>query len=305
MRYQMKTILFAFLVLSVSVAAQNQQYVVVLGIAQDGGFPHLGCQKQCCSQAWQRHSLKRNVVSLALVDEVQKKWWLLEATPDITQQLQLFRTITNDRFKYLPDGIFVTHAHIGHYTGLMYFGREALGAREIPVYVLPRFFEYLQSNGPWSQLVALRNIKLIAIADDVSIALSQTVSVKPFIIPHRGEYSETAGFHIVTSDKRYLFIPDIDKWSKWNRDIVEEVKQVDIAFLDATFYQQDELPERNMAEVPHPFVVETIKLFDESSDKKKIVFIHFNHSNPLMWNAQSQQQIVKLGFGLAVQGRQY
>lgn len=301
----MKNILFAFLVLSVSVAAQNQQYVVVLGIAQDGGFPHLGCQKQCCSQAWHRHSLKRNVASLALVDEAQKKWWLLEATPDITQQLQLFRTITNDRFKYLPDGIFVTHAHIGHYTGLMYFGREALGAREIPVYVLPRFFEYLQSNGPWSQLVALRNIKLIAIADDVSIALSQTVSVKPFIVPHRGEYSETAGFHIVTSDKRYLFIPDIDKWSKWNRDIVEEVKQVDIAFLDATFYQQDELPERNMAEVPHPFVVETIKLFDESSDKKKIVFIHFNHSNPLMWDAQSQQQIVKLGFGVAVQGRQY
>ncbi|MFM8911902.1 MAG: MBL fold metallo-hydrolase [Flammeovirgaceae bacterium] len=239
------------------------------------------------------------------MDETQKKWWLFEATPDITEQLQLFRTTTNGRFNYLPDGVFITHAHIGHYTGLMYLGREALAAKEMPVFVLPRFSQYLKTNGPWSQLVALLNIQLTVTQDNTEMKLSETISVKPFAVPHRDEYSETAGFRIATAGKKYLFIPDIDKWSKWSRNIVDEVKQVDIAFLDATFYQQNELPGRNMAEVPHPFVVETISLFGDSLDKKKIFFIHFNHSNPLLWNPQSQQQLSKLGFGLALQGQRY
>ncbi|MES2689480.1 MAG: pyrroloquinoline quinone biosynthesis protein PqqB, partial [Bacteroidota bacterium] len=125
----MKTrlVLFFSLIAFFSVKAQNDSlpYVLVLGVAQDGGYPHIGCKKKCCEMAWQAGSLKINVVSLALVDPVEKKWWLFEATPDITGQLHLFASLTKNTFDYLPAGIFITHAHIGHYTGLMQLGREA------------------------------------------------------------------------------------------------------------------------------------------------------------------------------------
>ena len=287
-------------------AAQSDSlpYVLVLGVAQDGGYPHIGCRKKCCETAWQADSLKRNVVSLALVDPLHKKWWLFEATPDITNQLHLFASLTKNRFDYLPAGIFITHAHIGHYTGLMELGCEALGAKEVPVHALPKLKTFLETNGPWEQLVKLKNIKITVLPADSFITLSPGVSVKAFTVPHRDEYSETAGFIIATSAKKYLFIPDIDKWEKWERSIVDEVKQVDIALLDATFYSQTELPGRNMKEVPHPFVVETAALFRQApaAIKQRVTFIHFNHTNPLLWDKQVRQDVQRNGFSIATQG---
>ncbi len=257
--------------------------------------------------AWQHDSLKRYVVSFALVDAASKKWWLFEATPDIKFQLQYFNELTNGLYNYLPDGIFITHAHIGHYTGLMQLGREVMNTKEVPVYVLPRMKAFLESNGPWSQLVKLKNIFIKTLQQDSIIMLSNSIRIKAFTVPHRDEFSETAGFRISTGTKEYLFIPDIDKWEKWNRNIMDEVKQVDVALLDATFFENNELPGRKISEVPHPLVTETIKLFSNESNetKSKIFFIHFNHTNPLLWNSELKTEIIKQGFGIAEQGQQF
>jgi len=304
----MKNILISMLLFFSSEKLWSQSvsdpYVVVLGVAQDGGYPHIGCQKQCCDRVWENDSLGRSVVSLGVADPENKKWYLLEATPDITEQLELFQQLTKSQFNFLPDGIFITHAHIGHYTGLMYLGREAMSTRGVQVYVLPRMKTYLENNGPWSQLVTLHNIQLNQLKEDRAIRLTPNVSIKAFRVPHRDEYSETAGFKVITKSKKYLFIPDIDKWQKWDRNIVEEVKQVDFAFLDATFYSADELPGRTMADVPHPLVSETMELFGNESNetKKKILFIHFNHTNPLLWDAETENKVHASSFGVAKQG---
>lgn len=297
-------ILFIML-LHLSGMAQQGPYIYILGTAQDGGYPHAGCEKKCCSKAWDNKELKRNVVSFALVSPADEKWWLFEATPDIKDQLHDFNQFTKGAYKYLPDGIFITHAHIGHYTGLMQLGREVMGAKNIPVYVLPQMKNYLETNGPWSQLVKLKNITLNALAKDALQELTNSVQVLAFTVPHRDEYSETAGFKIITPDKKYLFIPDIDKWSKWNKDIINEVKTVDVALLDATFYDSTELPNRAISEVPHPLVSETILLFKEedAGTRAKIHFIHFNHTNPLIWNDTSVHQLTKQGFNTAKQGQ--
>ncbi|MEO8147010.1 MAG: MBL fold metallo-hydrolase [Bacteroidia bacterium] len=279
-------------------------FIQILGIAQDGGYPHAGCSKKCCAAAWQNDSLKKFVVSFALVDPVAKKWWLFEATPDIKYQLQYFKNLTKGEYQYLPEGIFITHAHIGHYTGLMQLGREVMNTKEIPVYVLPRMKEFLETNGPWSQLVKLKNIVIHPLNEDSVLSLSEKIKIETFRVPHRDEFSETAGFKIITADKKYLFIPDIDKWEKWNRNIIDEVKHVDIALLDGTFYEDNELPGRKMSEVPHPFVRETMSLFnnENSATKSKIFFIHLNHTNPLLWNNDAKTEFKKSGFNLAAQG---
>lgn len=131
-------IVLCFLFLALVVAKAQTPYIQILGVAQDGGYPHIGCEKTCCAQAWQNSELRQWIVSFALADPVTGKWWLFEATPDIKDQLRYFHTATAGRYNYLPNGIFITHAHIGHYTGLMELGREALGSKEVPVYVLDK-----------------------------------------------------------------------------------------------------------------------------------------------------------------------
>lgn len=279
-------------------------YLIILGTAQDGGYPHIGCKKKCCELAWKNEKLKRFVVSLALVDPRTKQWWLFEATPDIKEQLHYFQALTNSQYKYLPDGVFLTHAHMGHYAGLMQLGREALGAKDVSVYAMPRMKEYLENNGPWSQLVKLHNIAIQSIDTTAPIPLTAELSVQSFRVQHRDEYSETVGFNIITTNRKYLFIPDIDKWNKWDRPIIDKVKSVDIALLDGTFYDDTELPGRSMSEVPHPFIIESEQLFanEVSVTKSKVRFIHFNHTNPLLWDNAQQKKVRSKGFNIAVQG---
>lgn len=295
--------LFIFILLTIPFASTAQPYILILGTAQDGGYPHIGCKRTCCSLAWENNN-KINVVSLALVDPENKKWWLFEATPDIKEQLQLFKTLTRGAYNYLPEGIFITHAHIGHYTGLMQLGREAMGAKNVKVYVLPKMVKFLQTQAPWSQLVSLNNIQLQPLSEETVTGLTPNIKVISYKVPHRDEFSETAGFKIITYEKKYLFIPDINKWSKWKKDIITEVKQVDVALLDATFYKADELPNLRMSEVPHPYVEETIDLFKTCNRniRAKIHFIHFNHTNPLLWNNMAGNELKSEGFNIATQG---
>jgi pyrroloquinoline quinone biosynthesis protein B len=295
--------LFSFVFLLAITICNSKPYVLVLGVAQDGGFPHIGCQEEC-QKAFADPSLSRYVTSLALVDPETSKWWLFEATPDMDNQLQYFQELTNGDYAYLPEGIFITHAHMGHYTGLASLGREALGANGLKVYGLPKMGNFLKSNGPWSQLVELGNIEIVNMTSNKPIQIADNLAVEAFKVPHRDEFSETAGFKISSNEKSFLFIPDIDKWSKWERSVAEMVKNVDYAFLDATFFQDGELPNRAMSEVPHPFVKETMMLFQNESaaTKAKIHFIHFNHTNPLLFKEEARIEVNKMGFRLAQQG---
>ncbi len=300
----MRTILFSIL-LSFSIVGSAQS-IIILGTTQDGGFPHIGCMEEC-QLAYKYPGMKRYVASIAITDKESGKWWLIDATPDLDDQLKLFQDLTEGKYPYLPEGIFLTHAHIGHYSGLMLLGREALGVKKVKVYSLPRMKTFLETNGPWSQLVELGNIQLEEINADVPIKVSEEIAILPFLVPHRDEFSETAGYRIDFKESSALYIPDIDKWNKWDRDIVKLVKQVDHAFLDASFYEEGELPNRAMSEIPHPFVTETMALFNDEPNevRSKIKFIHFNHTNPVLFLDNARQKAKEKGFNMAEQGDIY
>ncbi len=258
--------------------------VIVLGIAQDAGYPQANCKKSCCRDLWTDKSKRKMVSCIGIRDNISQTAWMIDATPDFKDQLKLL--CAN---KYELGGIFLTHAHIGHYTGLMQLGREAMGADSIPVYAMPIMKTYLEENGPWEQLVNLKNIHLIPMEDDQKIALSKNLSITPFLVPHRDEYSETVGYKI-NGNKELIFIPDIDKWNKWDTDINEYIQNCDYALLDGCFYQNGEIWGRDMSEIPHPFIVESKMQFESLSeiDQKKVQFIHLNHTNPLL-NAHSKE----------------
>lgn len=278
--------------------------IVILGTVQDGGSPHIGCDKDCCKDLFENPDKNRMVVSLGLFDTLQKKSWLFEATPDISRQVKMLKRFSKTEHE-MPDGIFLTHAHIGHYSGLMYLGREAINSKKVPVFAMPRMKTFLEENGPWNQLVKLENIILNALQKDSEIKVASNIKVTPIQVPHRDEYSETVGYIIQGPNKKVLFIPDIDKWSKWSTDIVSMIREVDYAVVDGTFYDGKELPNRNISEIPHPFVIESMEQFKNlpPEQKDKIYFIHFNHTNPLL-NVESDayKTVTKNGFHIAQTG---
>jgi pyrroloquinoline quinone biosynthesis protein B len=294
-------ILFSFACSQPVEKTPTTAYVMVLGVAQDAGYPQMNCKKACCKQAWKNPELKRTTSCLAIVDPISKEQWIIDATPNIKEQLQLLKQKTGTE---KLDGILLTHAHMGHYTGLMHFGREVMGADNLPVFAMPKMRTFLQENGPWSQLVKLENINIKALKSDSTFSLNERIKIKPFLVPHRDEFSETVGYEILINNKSLIFIPDIDKWEKWETNISELIQKVDYAFLDATFYKNGEL-KRDMSEIPHPFAEESMALFSTLSDanKQKVHFIHFNHTNPLLIEGSTaQKEVLKKGFNISKEG---
>jgi pyrroloquinoline quinone biosynthesis protein B len=296
-------ILLLLILISQNLIAQNP-YITILGIAQDGGYPQAGCNKECCKAVFEAKIPHQFVSCLALIDPQTKQRWIFDATPDFKEQLQLLKRVSKNNLNEI-DGIFLTHAHIGHYTGIMNLGREVMGSKNVKVFAMPRMKSYLETNGPWSQLVSLQNIDLQEISENSVIELNKNLSVQAFRVPHRDEYSETVGFRIKTPQKSLVFIPDIDKWQKWNQNLSQIIKENDYVFIDGTFYKDGEI-NRPMSEVPHPFVSESVEILKDlpQSEKSKVYFIHLNHTNPLLNKDSAEyKSLTKQKFKVAFQSQ--
>jgi len=294
-------ILFLFFTPLIAFNQVNSTYTLkILGVVQDGGLPHLGSDRICCEDFEQ----DRYVTSIMLINNETNESYLFDASPDINKQLNFMGKGIKKNLK----GVFLTHAHIGHYTGLMYFGREALNSKLMNVYAMPRMKKFLEQNGPWSQLVSLQNISITELSNNSMIEIDSGVVIQPIEVPHRAEFSETVGYKIYGPNKTLLFIPDIDKWYLWEKSIIDEIKQVDYALIDATFYDSSEVNYRDLSEIPHPFVIESMELFDsiKYEEKSKIFFIHLNHTNPLLDNESDQYKFVRgKGYNVAKEGMKF
>lgn len=285
-------------------SAVDAPFLLVLGIAQDAGVPQAGNRGDA---AWHDMTRRRQATSLAVVDPADGERLLFEATPDFKVQLQRL----DERFPVEGrpgiDGIFLTHAHIGHYVGLMMLGHEVMGAQEVPVYAMPRMAQFLTDNGPWSQLVRYRNIDLRRLTAGRAVQATPRVRVTPFLVPHRQEFSEVVGYRIAGPNRTVLFIPDIDRWEDWQEDLATVLAGVDVAYLDATFYANGEIPGRDMSGFPHPFITTTMGLLSHlpAAEKGKVRFIHFNHTNPVLdLKSAAAAEVRRQGFKLAAEGEE-
>ncbi|MCA9289898.1 MAG: MBL fold metallo-hydrolase [Phycisphaerales bacterium] len=288
---------------------RDQPFLVVLGVAQDAGAPQVGCRGACCASM--DPTPRRYAAALAIVDPSDGGGrWLIDATPDFREQMRLLDAIAPAEAPAALSGILLTHAHIGHYTGLMFLGCEAMGVSGWPVHVMPRMRAFLESNGPWDELVRSGAIVLRSLAADTSLALSARVRLTPLLVPHRDEYSETVGFRIESPGWSALWIPDIDAWDDWDghpgdRRLEAELARVDVAYLDGTFHADGEIVGRDASRIPHPRMVETMSRLSgaSSSERAKVRFVHLNHTNPALDGAGVVARAVDArGFGVATQG---
>ncbi len=268
--------------------------VRVLGIAQDGGHPQAGCTRPCCADATRRHL----VSCLGVLDGDRR--WMLDCTPDFREQLRLLGGPP-------LDGILLTHAHMGHYTGLLHLGPEAWAPRDVPVYVMPGMRAFLLENAPWSALMGEGHVRLVELREDEPVALSERVSVTPWLVPHRGPWTETVAYELRGPSRAVLFVPDIDRWEDWTRDIGDVLRAVDVAYVDASFFDLGELGRRDRSEILHPLVRETMDRLQHEPDhvRARLRFLHINHTNPLLDPASvAWREVHERGYRVAVEGEE-
>ncbi|HOX19564.1 MAG TPA: MBL fold metallo-hydrolase [Gemmatimonadales bacterium] len=288
-------------------------YALVLGSVQDAGFPQVGCYTARCDagRALMDAGRGRYVSSLALVEPAAERFYLVDATPDITRQLDLiaepgFRRRAAQRRPF--DGIFLTHAHIGHYAGLAMLGREGMGMQETPVYCSQAMAGFLASNFPWRLLVDQGHVALRPLAFDQWHRIDPLLEVQLWKVPHRDELADTVGFVFRGPEASVLFLPDINAWSLWDRQVAEVVAGIDVALLDGTFWSLDELPGRTAAEVPHPLMTQTMDALQGVVNRKeaRVLLTHLNNSNPALDDGGPQQaEVARRGFEIAREGMRF
>ncbi len=278
--------------------------LVVLGTAQDAGKPQIG---NSADPAWRDSSLIRTASSIAVVNRAAATYSLFDATPDVKFQMHMLEVSSTVEGLKLGE-IFLTHGHMGHYLGLAQFGREAMGAKGISVYAMPRMQSFLENNGPWDLLIKLNNIEINPLSDKTTIQISDNITVTPFLVPHRGEYTETVGYRIQGASKSAVYIPDIDSWEQWEEagtKLTDIIDANDYLLIDGTFYSGDELPGRDMSKIPHPTISHTMEMLKilPPASRAKIRFTHLNHSNPAHDKiTHAYEDIEKAGYKIAREG---
>ena len=277
--------------------------VEVLGTAQDAGLPHLGCQEDRCRRAFADPSLRKRVAAIGI--RAGDSLFLVDATPDIVSQItDLQRGL--DRGRRPLDGIFLTHAHIGHYLGLAFLGKESIAADRVPVYCTQSMANYLSKNGPWSLLVSSEQVVLRPIGNR-KLQLADHLEVEALEVPHREEFTDTIGFIFTGPKKSLLYIPDIDRWEELVPSIEELAERVDILLLDGSFWDPGrELSARDPSKIPHPPMPETMRRLSSFADRRRIYFTHLNHTNPA-WDKDSPERarIEESGFGIVEEGDRF
>ena len=283
--------------------------ITILGTAQDGGYPQVGCLGQCCEVPRADSSLVRFPVALGIVgtDDSQH---LIEASRTMGEQFELWNS--RDPIKGRLSSLSITHAHLGHIDGLGLFGREAMAVHELTLNCSESLCGVIKATPTWNLLLEDRVIIPRIWRVNIPFTPSDNCgfTITPIPVPHRNELSDNHALMIEGSEKRLLFMPDHDTWKETLgnftiREWLSDLK-VDIALIDGTFWCEDELPHRDMRVIPHPTVKETLELLGErKKGDPDIYFTHLNHTNPLQQPGEQRDEVTALGWNILEQGQMF
>jgi pyrroloquinoline quinone biosynthesis protein B len=162
---------------------------------------------------------------------------------------------------------------------------------------------FLRDHAPWSQLVNRQHIQLRPLTPGAELSLTPELAITPIPVPHRDEWSDTLAFVVRGPARRLFFCPDIDNWQAWALDVRQFVSGMEIALLDGCFFSPDELPGRDLRQIPHPLVTDTVARL--SGLTCEINLVHLNHSNPLLHDGPERAWLTRQGFGVGYLGQQW
>jgi pyrroloquinoline quinone biosynthesis protein B len=280
--------------------------IKVLGSAQDAGVPHVACHCATCMDARRNPQHARRGPAIGIYDEVGGGTWMIDASPDFDVQLEMLWESVREvrpRNRFPLDGLFLTHAHFGHYWGLGFLGKEACSPKGLPVYCTPDMQKFLAQNRPFADLIARENILIYPVEHGVDVPVHPELTITPYKVEHRRDFTDTVAYILKGSRQTILYVPDMDDVTP---DIAELIGRMDVALIDGCFYSGAELPGRDIREVPHPLIPDTMDLLQDQVRSTEIVFTHFNHSNHAIHpESEEGKKVVARGFGLAADGDEF
>lgn len=274
---------------------------MVLGSAQDGGLPQFGSRNPL-DEAARAGTIPRRWSSCVAVIGDDGRVLLLDVGPDLKAHENVLATSAGVRRRSGPspiDGVVITHAHVGHYAGLIHFGREAHAAERMPCWVTVEMARFLEDEAPWRLAVEQGHLDLRAHEPPASFLPWADLEVSMIPVPHRNEASDTVAISVNGSA---LYLPDIDSWDAWP-GAEEVIAAHSTAFLDGTFWSPAELLNRDIKDIKHPLVSDTLERFGHLASTRRLVLTHVNHTNPVCDPASAEHAaVLAAGFEVAIEG---
>jgi pyrroloquinoline quinone biosynthesis protein B len=291
--------------------------VRVLGSAAGGGVPQWNCHCGICEAA--RAGVRarpRSQSSLAIRGD-DGPWFLVNASPDLRQQLETLKPRRVDGVRSLPvAGVLLTDAEIDHTAGLLLLRESATPLRVFGdagveralrdgYPVLPMLERYCGAE--WQTLERGRAqtlegsslaVEPFAAGGDAPRYLGGTdveLEASGFVFRER----ETGG--VVT------YVPGL---ARWDDGVVARFSASDLVLVDGTFWRDDELARlgisdrsaRDMGHVPLSGPGGTLELL-AGLERPRKVLVHINNTNPiLLEDSAEREEVVRAGVEVAYDG---
>jgi len=297
-------------------------FVKILGSAAGGGFPQWNCNTRLSHLAWNgANSVQPRTQSSVAVSSDGEKWVLLNASPDIRQQIAAHKELQPQ-----PDGglrnspiqaVVLTNGDVDHVAGLLSLRERhafslyatadvhaSLEANTIFKVLNPAIVSRLAVNLSESYVIAGLTMTPFPVPGKVALYLENDESVQG---AHTGN-GATIGLEIRTSgDRRIAYIPGC---AAINDAVIDRVSGADCLLFDGTVYTDTELADagvgektgRRMGHVPITGEGGSLFAFDNAELKRKI-YIHINTTNPILENgSKAERTVISAGWEVGFDG---
>ena len=282
----------------------------VLGSAAGGGFPQWNCNCPQCSagRGGSRHHLPRTQSSIAVTAN-ETDWLLINASPDVLQQIKAFPALQPARA--LRDtgiaAVLLMDAQIDHTTGLLMLREHR---QKLPLYCHPLVREDLSSGNPlfkvlshycdidWRELQLQTAFQVPALSGLQFEALPLISNAPPYS-PHRDkpQPGDNVGLSVKdqASGKTLFYAPGLGQMEP---HVWQAMQQADCVLVDGTLWTYDEMialgaskkTSRAMGHMPQSGADGMIEWLDKLPAHVRKILIHINNTNPILDDSSPQRQ---------------
>jgi pyrroloquinoline quinone biosynthesis protein B len=291
--------------------------VRVLGSAAGGGVPQWNCACANCSAARAGTQPRRSSSGFAFSGD-GVRWWLVNVSPDIAQQIEAYPPLQPRAGRGTPiAGMLLTDANVDHLGGFAVLRQDGDHAFSVfsstTVRAIateqPAFARFAHPPHTWR-----------ALGPDEEIDLDERLRVR--VVPVDGLTPGYAGrraladavvAYLVTdrdTDAQTLFAP---VFSDVGPDLLAAARDADLAFFDGSFWSDDELAEAGVSKSARALGHAPVGGLDGSLaslaalDRGPLYFFaHLNNTNPLL-NPTSEpaHKIASAGFAITSDGLEF
>ena len=292
-------------------------HVVLLGTAAGGGFPQWNCWCPPCRAVRSApHRASRRTQSSAAVSVDGERWFLLNASPDVREQLDCLPGPIPAGVRHVAvEGVVVTDAELDHTLGIVLL-REA---RHLQLYATPAVRLVLEQDSrilPVTQAFARVEVTEMRLEQRMALRYrngdTSGVTIQPFEVPagpprfaRENNPGLTVGLVLrdETSGGSCAYVPGC---GGLDQTLLERLSETDLLLFDGTFWTDDELislgiGDRRAREMDHQPISGPGGSLARLGGllRTRTVYTHINNTNPMLLEDSPERAIVERA-GLAV-----